>query len=201
MGKRKKSKGRRKKRYNKFKKHKRLFLLAVFIVIFSIGLLVSYFAIDYVYGWSYEDRSLDGSSVTQGLYYGKADTLHLNDPERFGLCFADVSFHLSYTEGTFLFYLLVVDKSQLNLNMEFLGSNGGFYEWNHIESEIPEENIWYKFEYVYNFANNISKFLLNNVEIEINGTVSIPTSDFNRVFIKTNDDGICDLYINIENVS
>jgi hypothetical protein len=171
------------------------------VVLFTVGLFSTYFIIDYVNGWSFEDRSVDGSTVKQGLYYGKDKTLQFLDPERFGMCFADISFHTSREEGTFLFYLLVADKSQLDLNMEFLGSNGGFYKWNHIESEIDEENVWYRFEYIYDFANNVSKILLNGQEIEGNATVLIPTHSFNRVFIKSNDNGICDLYINIEKLS
>lgn len=190
----KKLKYRKTKRKTLNKKNLWITIASITIVAtFTIG----YFAITYVNGWTLTDRSIDDSSVTRNTYYGESDVLKFNDPYRHGYCFADISFHRSYETGTFSFYLSVIEKSKLNLSIEFFGSNGTFSKWQNVQDEIEKEDQWYKIDYVYDCSKNSFKTYIDD-ELLIDGNFTTSSTDnFNRIFIKTNDDGICELYVNI----
>lgn len=163
------------------------------IMTFAIG----YFAITYINDWTLTDRSIDESSVIRGTYLNNSDVLKFDDPYRHGFCFADISFHRSYKTGTFSFYLNIIEKSELNLSIEFLGSNSTFSKWQNVQNEIENENQWYKIDYVYDCSKNSFKTYIDD-ELLIDGNFTTSsTENFNRIFVRTNDDGICELYIKI----
>lgn len=196
-----KLKRKRSSRYQKIIKKKKTIIFIGMILAITLIILISFFTIEFIYGYTFTDRSMGNSSVKEGIYYGKENSLKFNDPDRGGLCFADLAFQLPYGEGVFSFYVMIRDKSQLNLNMEFVGSNGIFYKWQNIQDHVLEENKWYQFDYKYNCANSSFSIYVNGIITATNNTFIFSTTDFSQVFIKTNDKGIAELYINIISLS
>lgn len=185
-----------KRRKIHIKRRNKAILIVIIASILIIVILSSYSSISYKAGWIFTDKSVEGGCVTQGDYYGKQDSLKFIDENRFGFCFADIEFHSSYQKGNFSFDLLVIDKSQLNTTIYFWGDNGLFSKVYNLE-ELGEENVWDRIDLNYDCDTENINVYRNGICVLEGNFTEMDSNNFNRMHIKTNDDGIAEFYIDI----